>query len=107
VREVVDTFVETFKFRFAAVYTREDGPHKPSPAGVHALCEKMNAAPADTLVVGDYKFDIIAGRDAGCRTVLVTSTHQPTAAELPEWGPPDLVVASLRELIPMLPQPRD
>lgn len=106
VREVMDTFVETFKFRFAAVYTREDGPHKPSPAGVHALCDKMGAPPAETLVVGDYKFDILAGRDAGCRTVLVTSTHQPTPTELPEWGPPHLVVASLRELIPLLPPSR-
>jgi HAD superfamily hydrolase (TIGR01509 family) len=106
VREVVDTFVTTFGFRFAAVYTREDGPHKPSPAGVHALCGRMCAAPAETLVVGDYKFDIIAGRDAGCPTVLVTSTHAPTAAELPDWGPPDLVVASLRELISLLPSPR-
>jgi HAD superfamily hydrolase (TIGR01509 family) len=100
VREVVDTFTRTFGFSFVASYTREDGPHKPSPAGVFALCEKMGAAPADTLVVGDYKFDILAGRAAGCRTALVTSTHTPTPAELPDWGPPDLVVASLRELLP-------
>jgi len=32
VREVVETFSSTFGFSFAAVYTREDGPHKPSPA---------------------------------------------------------------------------
>jgi HAD superfamily hydrolase (TIGR01509 family) len=102
VREVVDTFTRTFGLTFAGVYTREDGPHKPSPAGVLALCARMGAAPADTLVVGDYKFDILAGRDAGCRTVLVTSTHAPTAAELAEWGPPDLVVASLRALLPHL-----
>jgi HAD superfamily hydrolase (TIGR01509 family) len=100
VREVVDTFARTFGFRFAAVYTREDGPHKPAPDGVLALCAIMGVAPADTLVVGDYKFDILAGRDAGCPTALVTSTHAPTRRELPEWGPPDLVVASLRELLP-------
>ncbi len=100
VREVVDIFVSTFGFTFAGVYTREDGPHKPSPAGVLALCAKMGVAPAETLVVGDYKFDILAGRAAGCRTALVTSTHSPTAAELPDWGPPDLVVASLRDLLP-------
>ncbi|HVZ75235.1 MAG TPA: HAD family hydrolase [Polyangia bacterium] len=100
VREVVDVFVATFGFVFTAVFTREDGPPKPSPAGVHALCGVMNTAPAETLVVGDYKFDILAGRDAGCPTALVTTTHTPTADELPEWGPPDLVVASLRELLP-------
>ena len=100
VREVVDVFVSTFGFTFAGVYTREDGPHKPSPAGVLALCAKMGAAPAETLVVGDYKFDILAGRAAGCQTALVLSTHNPTPEELPDWGPPDLVVSSLRELLP-------
>ena len=100
VREVVEIFARTFGFSFAAVYTREDGPHKPSPAGVYALCEKMGAAPADTLVVGDYKFDILAGQRAGCTTALVTTTHAPTPEELPTWGPPDVVVASLRDLLP-------
>jgi HAD superfamily hydrolase (TIGR01509 family) len=105
VREAVDTFARAFGFAFAAVYTREDGPHKPSPAGVLALCEKMGAAPADTLVVGDYKFDILAGRAAGCSTALVLGTHRPTLEELPEWGPPDVVVASLRELLPRFAPP--
>jgi HAD superfamily hydrolase (TIGR01509 family) len=99
VREVVDTFARMFGFAFAGVYTREDGPHKPSPAGVFALCQAMGVSPADALMVGDYKFDILAGRDAGCRTVLVLGAHRPTAEELPEWGPPDLVVTSLRELL--------
>jgi HAD superfamily hydrolase (TIGR01509 family) len=100
VREVVDTFARTFGFSFAAVYTREDGPPKPSPAGVLALCEQMRAAPAETLVVGDYKFDILAGRRAGCPTALVTTTHAPTPDDLADWGPPDVVVSSLRELLP-------
>jgi HAD superfamily hydrolase (TIGR01509 family) len=100
IREVVDAFVRTFGFSFAAVYTREDGPHKPSPAGVFALCEKMGVAPAETVVVGDYKFDILAGRAAGCPTALVLGSHKPTIEELPDWGPPDVVVASLRELLP-------
>jgi HAD superfamily hydrolase (TIGR01509 family) len=102
VREVVDKFTETFGFSFAGIYTREDGPHKPSPVGVLALCAKMGATPADTLVVGDYKFDILAGRAAGCPTVLVLGAHRPSPEELPEWGPPDLVVESLRELLPRL-----
>jgi HAD superfamily hydrolase (TIGR01549 family) len=102
VREVVDVFVRAFGFSFDAVYTREDGPHKPSPAGVFALCAKLGVAPADTLVVGDYKFDILAGRAAGCATALVLGSHRPTPAELPEWGPPDVVISSLRELLPRL-----
>ena len=60
----------------------------------------MGVAPAETLAVGDYKYDVIAGRDAGCRTVLVS--REPLAAhELADWGSPDLVVESLRELLPL------
>jgi phosphoglycolate phosphatase-like HAD superfamily hydrolase len=89
-----------FTFRFHAIFTREDGPPKPSPAGALALCRSMGVDPAHTLAVGDYKYDVMAGRDAGCRTVLVDreglAQHQ-----LAEWGSPDLVVKSLRELLPL------
>jgi len=100
IREVVETFARTFGFRFQAIYTREDGPHKPAPDGVLALCEKLSARPEETLTVGDYKFDVEAGRRAGCRTVLFRSEPL-TAAEHIEWGSPDLVVRSLRDLLPL------
>ncbi|HVY39360.1 MAG TPA: HAD family hydrolase [Polyangia bacterium] len=100
IREVVETFARTFGFAFDAVYTREDGPPKPSPAGVLALCTKLGSAPAETLTVGDYKFDVLAGRRAGCPTVLLHPTPlSPTEHEA--WGSPDLVVRSLRELLPL------
>jgi HAD superfamily hydrolase (TIGR01509 family) len=100
VREVVATFARMFTFSFHAVYTREDGPPKPSPAGALSLCRSMGVTPAQTLAVGDYKYDVIAGRDAGCRTVLVSQAAM-TAGELVDWGSPDLVVKSLRELLPI------
>jgi HAD superfamily hydrolase (TIGR01509 family) len=100
VREVVETFARMFTFEFHAVFTREDGPPKPSPAGVLSLCSAMGVAPAHTLAVGDYKYDVIAGRDAGCRTVLVDRDGS-AANDLVAWGSPDLVVKSLRELLPL------
>ena len=101
IREVVETFAATFDLRFQAVYTREDGPPKPSPVGVLALCDRLGAPPAHTLTVGDYKYDVIAGRRAGCRTVLLHPGL--TAADHEEWGAPDLVIRSLRELLPLFP----
>lgn len=100
VREVVDTFSRTFGFRFQAVFTREDGPPKPSPAGVLAICETLGVDPQEALTIGDYKFDVMAGRSAGTKTVLVRRPA-PAANELAEWGSPDLVVLSLRELFPL------
>ena len=99
-REVVERFVRKFDLArsFAAHYTREDGPPKPSPEGVFRLCRDLRVAPADTLVVGDYKFDVIAGRRAGCRTALVTIEE---IADLEEWGSPDFFVRTLRALLPL------
>jgi HAD superfamily hydrolase (TIGR01549 family) len=97
-REAVELFMRRFDLAFHGVYTREDGPVKPSPSGVLALCRGFAIDPADTLVVGDYKFDILAGRAAGCRTALVIAEPP---RELTAWGPPDRVIASLRELLPL------
>ena len=98
VRDAVTAFERRFNLRFQAIHTREDGPPKPSPHGVLVLCRALGIAGADTLAVGDYKYDVIAGRDAGCRTALVR--HAPPD-DLAAWGPPDLFVRSLRELLPL------
>jgi HAD superfamily hydrolase (TIGR01509 family) len=100
IREVVDIFTRKFALSFVASYTREDGPTKPSPFGVLKLCQQLGTTPADTLTVGDYKFDILAGRRAGCRTVLVGTTLL-SPEELIEWGSPDLVIPSLHHLLPV------
>ncbi|MES1171814.1 MAG: HAD family hydrolase [Bacteroidota bacterium] len=99
-RAAVDAFVARFGFSFGAIYTREDGPPKPSPHGARVLCQALGLSPAETLAVGDYKYDVIAARDAGCRTALVSDAPP---ADLVAWGSPDLLIRSLRELIPLWP----
>jgi HAD superfamily hydrolase (TIGR01509 family) len=97
-RRAVDRFCQRFGLTFAGSYTREDGPPKPAPDGVLALCARFGVAPAETVTIGDFKFDILAGRAAGCRTVLLTAEPP---LNLMDWGPPDLVVSSLRALLPL------
>ena len=60
---------------FDAIFAREDGPAKPDPAGVLALCGQLSSAPGDTLVVGDYVFDLLSAKAAGAIPVLIT-THK-------------------------------
>jgi HAD superfamily hydrolase (TIGR01509 family) len=95
-RVAVDHFCQRFGLRFADTFTREDGPPKPAPDGVLHLCARFGVAPAQVITVGDYKFDVLAGRAAGARTALVTADPP---EDLAAWGSPDLVVASLRELL--------
>jgi len=49
---------------------------KPLPRGVHAAMRKLGVAPNQTAMVGDQLFaDVIAGRLAGVRTILVQPIH--------------------------------
>jgi HAD superfamily hydrolase (TIGR01509 family) len=52
------------------VIGRESCPPKPSPEGVTHLLARWEAAGADAVMVGDYLYDLQAGRAAGTGTVL-------------------------------------
>ncbi len=94
-RVSTDTVLARHGLSFAAVYTREDGPLKPDPAPVRTLCEALGATPAETLMVGDYLFDIQSGRAAGARTALIV--HD---GEVPPYaGQADHVIRTLGEVL--------
>ncbi len=60
---------------FDAIVDREDGPVKPDAFGVLHLCEQFATTPAETLVVGDYLFDLLSAKAAGAGAVLL-KTHK-------------------------------
>jgi HAD superfamily hydrolase (TIGR01549 family) len=71
-RVAVDRVLSRCGLSFDPVLAREDAPYKPNPAGVRQICEAWQLAPAEVLMVGDYLYDLQAGRGAGTRTALVT-----------------------------------
>jgi len=91
-RKSVELVLGRLGLRFDAVVTREDAPPKPAPDPVWLACRRMNVEPADALFVGDYEFDMVSGRRAGTRTVLLRSTTMTESANA------DYSVASLAEL---------
>ena len=52
---------------------RDDGPVKPDAFGVLQICERFGVPPHQTLVVGDYLFDLLSANSAGAISVLLTS----------------------------------
>jgi HAD superfamily hydrolase (TIGR01509 family) len=52
---------------------REDGPVKPDAYGVLRICERFGVKPHQTLVVGDYLYDLLSANAAGAVSVLLTS----------------------------------
>jgi HAD superfamily hydrolase (TIGR01509 family) len=103
---------------FDAIITREhEGRPKPHPDGVYAAARLLGVTPEEMLVVGDFIFDIAAGRAAGSPTVLITNAAEGKdvadkaatdakariGGEAPHLdAAPDHVIASLGELKPIL-----
>lgn len=71
-REAVEKVLGRCGLSFDPVLAREDAPYKPSPEGIWHICAAWGVAPAEVLMVGDYLYDLQAGRSAGTRTALVT-----------------------------------
>ena len=74
-RKNTDCVTKIHKLRFDYTITREDGPVKPHPFGVHKLCRELRTPPEETLLVGDYLFDIQSANAAGATSVLL-KTHK-------------------------------
>ena len=85
---------------FSVVMTRENSLPKPNPDGVIKAACAMGFTPAELLVVGDFRFDVIAGKSAGAKTVLLTNGKETTME--PGDPEPDFVCRHLRELINIL-----
>lgn len=70
-RKSVEMVLARLGLRFDAIVTREDAPPKPSPEPVWLACRQMVLPPSAVLFVGDFEFDMLSGRRAGVRTVLL------------------------------------
>jgi len=62
--------------QFDAVIGREDGPVKPDAFGVLELCRQFGVIPQETMLVGDYLFDLLCAKAAGACAVLLANHHQ-------------------------------
>jgi len=83
---------------FDAVVGREDGPVKPDAFGVQHLCRGFSVEPAQTLVVGDYLFDLLCARAAGAIPVLLANHEHAEEFALHA----DFTIAGLLELLPLI-----
>lgn len=92
---------ETLNARaFAAIVSRDDSLPKPHPDGVHRAAERMGIPSREILLVGDFRFDIIAGHAAGVRTVLLTNGRE--SVMLPGDPKPDYTVTRLEEILSLI-----
>lgn len=76
---------------------------KPEPYLYRFAMQRLGTRPEETLAVGDrLDTDILGGQRAGCPTALVLSGVT-TTAEAARWTPPpDLILPTLADLLPLL-----
>jgi HAD superfamily hydrolase (TIGR01509 family) len=57
------------------VATREDMPHKPHPDSILNITRRFSVLPRQTLMVGDYLYDVEAARNAGADSALLCTRY--------------------------------
>jgi HAD superfamily hydrolase (TIGR01509 family) len=84
--------------QFDAVFGREDGPVKPDAYGVLALCRQFGVRTEETLLVGDYLFDLLCAKAAGAGAVLLANHRR--AAEFAQHA--DFLIQNISEVLDII-----
>jgi len=78
------------------VATRDDQPHKPHPDSILNITRRFGISPRQTLMVGDYLYDVQAAQNAGTDSALLCTGVE----ERPPFaGMATYCIASLREIV--------
>jgi len=94
-QDSVRIILEKFYLPIDCIVTRETAPPKPSRESVLRACECMGLTPHEVLLLGDYEFDMLAGKRAGVVTILLTSNKESTSENA------DVEIESIAELVEM------
>jgi phosphoglycolate phosphatase len=99
-----DALVERLSLgsHFKAVFGFEAFPtQKPAPGPILGICEKFHVRPSATVMIGDSIFDILAGQQAGAKTVAALYGY----GELAEVKAlkPDYLIERPEQLIDLSP----
>jgi HAD superfamily hydrolase (TIGR01509 family) len=94
-RAMAERMLSRLAHRFDDLLSRDDGPVKPDPWAIYRICEAWGVEPPQVVVIGDFYFDVEAGRRAGARTVLLTRDRDPR--QLPGADQADYLLRSFHD----------
>jgi len=100
-RRSVEVIAKKFNLKFDFIVSRDDAKPKPSDEPIRILMSRFGVKGDETLVVGDFLFDLLAGKRAGARTALIV--HSRNLGMLKSFKPyADYIFYSLKELAEFL-----
>jgi len=95
VLEAMGRFARLEPGDFSVIISRESpGRPKPHPDGVELAARLFALEPSEILMVGDFVFDIMAGKSAGAGTAFLTNGRPVPQMQVS----PDYIVSTLAEL---------
>jgi HAD superfamily hydrolase (TIGR01509 family) len=97
-KENAFAIAQKHNLKFDAVIGREQGPVKPDAFGVLKLCQQFGVKPEETLLVGDYLFDLLSAKAAGAVSVLLTNHHR--ADEFAEFA--DFTIENIQQVLQII-----
>lgn len=92
-RKMTALALRRLQLEFSQVLTREDAAPKPDPAGLLHICRTWGYTREEVVFVGDFHFDVLAGRAADIRTILFAPDGPPDYAD-----EADFVIVELHEV---------
>ncbi len=99
--ESVLIFTEKFDIEFDYIVSREVAPPKPSPLAMIRAIIEAKSRPDRSISIGDFKFDILSGKLARTRTVLlITERNKTMISEFA--GLADHTITDLRQIIKII-----
>lgn len=84
--------------KFDVIVGREDGPAKPDAYGVIQICKQFGVRCEETLMVGDYLFDLQCANAAGAVSVLLINTEK--SAEFVEYA--DFTIEKIEQILAII-----
>jgi len=88
---------------FDAVVGREEGPVKPDAFGLLHICRQFGVRADETVLVGDYLFDLLCAKAAGAVAVLLANHHR--AEEFAEHA--DFTIEKIDQLLQIIAEIED
>ena len=97
-RSNAEAIAQKHGLKFDTVVDREDGPVKPDAFGVLQICRRFGVRPQETLVVGDYLFDLLCARAAGAVSVLLANHNR--AGEFARHA--DFIIETIDQILQLI-----
>lgn len=96
-KPAMDIVLQRFNLTFDLAWSRENGPIKPEPDGIHRACKILGVTPQETICVGDFYYDLVAANAAGAFSILLAPDGLPDFAEHA-----NMVITELSQLLELL-----